>query len=206
MTDEYVCYFDPKEPVGNQSGNLPHWRQECVTYFVTFRLADSIPKAKLDLWMREREDWVARHPPPHDRQTRQEYDRRFVERFQRWLDAGYGACVLRQPTIRNIVVEAIAFFDNTRYHLREWTVMPNHIHAVVTPEPGQELSSIVHSWKSYSATKINTLLKRHGQLWQKESFDHIVRGPDQLERIERYIHDNPVGLQADWYTLHCMHT
>ena len=32
--------FDPAEPVGNVTGNLPHWRQRGATYFVTFRTAD----------------------------------------------------------------------------------------------------------------------------------------------------------------------
>ena len=36
--------FDPRRPVGYvQGGNLPHWRQDGATYFVTWRTADSIP-------------------------------------------------------------------------------------------------------------------------------------------------------------------
>jgi len=45
-----VGYFNPDEPVASLGGNLPHWRQQGVTYFVTFRLADSLPQAKLDQW------------------------------------------------------------------------------------------------------------------------------------------------------------
>ncbi len=200
-----VGYFDPHEPVADLLGNLPHWRQEAVTYFVTFRLADSLPPSKLQLWMREREDWLGRHPPPHDPQTRRDYYDRFVARFQRWLDAGYGRCILAEPAIRKIVADAIPFFQGQRYLLREWVVMPNHVHTVVTPIPGHELSTIMHSWKSYTANKINRRLGTSGAVWQKESFDHIVRGPDQLERIGRYIRANPAGLPADSYTLHCVH-
>jgi REP element-mobilizing transposase RayT len=200
-----VGYFDPQQPVAELMGNLPHWRQDNATYFVTFRMADSIPQSKLGLWLREREEWLARHPPPHDPQMRQDYFDRFIQRFQRWLDAGHGSCVLQQPAIRKIVADAVPFFQGARYWLREWVVMPNHIHIVVTPLPGHELSTIVHSWKSYTANQINRALGVRGALWQKESFDHIVRGPDQLEQIERYIHANPVGLRADCYTLHCIH-
>ena len=84
--------------------------------------------------------------------------------------------------------------------------MPNHVHAIVTPIAGYSISEILHSWKSYTANEIHRLLGRTGSLWQKESFDHIVRGPEQLERIERYIHDNPSFLPPDQYTLHCLHT
>ena len=50
-----VGYFRPTEEAANLVGNLPHWRQDGVTYFVTFRLADSLPQAKLDEWVRERD-------------------------------------------------------------------------------------------------------------------------------------------------------
>jgi REP element-mobilizing transposase RayT len=200
-----VGYFDPEEPVADLSGNLPHWRQEAVTYFVTFRLGDSIPQTKLTLWTRQRQDWLQRHPPPHDRRMRREYHAQFVERFQRWLDGGGGSCVLAQPVVRQSVADAITFFENSRYLLREWVVMPNHVHVVVTPLPGHELSDVLRSWKSYTAKQINRILRRRDGLWHKESFDHIVRGPDQLERIERYIHANPINVRPDQYTLHCLH-
>ncbi len=186
-------------------GNLPHWRQESVTYFVTFRLADSIPQRTLDLWVRERDDWLRRHPEPRDSRARSEYYRLFVERFHKWLDVGHGACVLGQPAIRKIVAGALAHFDQARYVLREWVIMPNHVHAIVTPLCEHGLSDIIHSWKSFTANEINRYLVRTGTLWQKEPFDHIVRGPDQLVRIEQYIHDNPRGLPADRYTLRCLH-
>ena len=57
-------YFDPLEPIANLAGNLPHWRQDVCIYFVTFRLADSIPAERLHRWLAERDDWLARNPPP----------------------------------------------------------------------------------------------------------------------------------------------
>jgi REP element-mobilizing transposase RayT len=200
-----IGYFDPQQPIGELHGNLPHWRQEGVTYFVTFRLADSIPKSTLDLWIRQRDDWLLRHPEPRSGDVRREYYRLFVEQFQKWLDAGHGSCVLGQPAIRNIVSGALPCFEPARYVLREWVIMPNHVHVIVTPLNGHNLSDIVHSWKSFTANKINRLLGRAGALWQKEPFDHIVRGPDQLARIEQYIHGNPRNLPADRYTLRCLH-
>ena len=76
-------YFDPDEPIDDLSGNLPHWRQGERTYFVTFRLADSLPTKTLDLWRRERTDWLLRRPPPHSAAQRQEFYELFVLRFQR---------------------------------------------------------------------------------------------------------------------------
>ena len=90
-------YFRKDEEIVNLAGNLPHWRQEHVTYYVTFRLADSLPRAMLRQWVAERDAWLTRHPKPWDSPTRDEYHRRFTARLEEWLDAGYGSCVLAQP-------------------------------------------------------------------------------------------------------------
>lgn len=76
--------------------------------------------------------------------------------------------------------------------------MPNHVHAVVRPG-SHDLSSILHTWKSFTASEANRSLGRSGEFWQKESYDHIVRDESELERTVRYVVENPVnaGL-ADW--------
>jgi len=186
-----ISFFDPKADIANLSGNLPHWRQEGVTYFVTFRTDDSIPQEKLREWEKEREKWIAAHPEPHDEATRRDYYQRFPARFHEWLDNGYGACVLKQTECGQIVENALKHFDGQRYDLDEFVVMPNHVHVLVIPRPDHELSDILHSWKSFTAKEINKATGRTGTFWQKESFDHIVRGPHQLERIREYIRENP---------------
>jgi REP element-mobilizing transposase RayT len=195
-------YFDPAEPFAEFAGNLPHWRQEGVTYFVTFRLADSLPQAKLAQWQREREEWVRSHPEPWSDSTRVAYHRQFTARIEKWIDAGYGACILTRPDVRDEIVRALQHFDGQRYWLDSWIVMPNHVHAIVTPLPDNMLSDILHSWKSYSAHALKALSPgRCRRLWQKESFDHIVRSADHLQRFREYIARNPIGLEAHRYTL-----
>jgi REP element-mobilizing transposase RayT len=184
-------FFDPSEPVAHLTGNLPHWRQEGTTYFVTFRLADSIPQAKLHQWLEEKEAWLKQHPEPHTDAEKADFWERFPARFHRWLDANYGACVLKTCEVKTCMEEILRYFDGARYYLGEFVVMPNHVHAVTTPNAGYALSDILHSWKSYSANKINAMLGRRGTLWQGESFDHIVRSAAHLERINGYIRENP---------------
>jgi REP element-mobilizing transposase RayT len=188
--------FDPSGSIGHLSGNLPHWRQEGVTYFVTFRTADSLPKEKVQTWICEREKWLKENPEPHSGAQRRDYWERFSDRLQYWLDQDYGACVLRQPALRTIVEDTLRHHDNDRYRLDEFVVMPNHVHAIVTPLGGHLLSSIVHSWKSFTAHKINKVLGQHGAFWQKESFDHIVRSAASLEKFRQYIRDNPKNVVA----------
>jgi len=185
-----IGFYRKDEPVANLSGNLPHWRQGAVTYFVTFRTADSLPQDKPKQWQSEREQWLAQHPEPHAEDAKREYYERFPERLEHWLDQGYGACRLKAPALRKIVEDALRHFDGERYNLDEFVVSANHVHALVTPQHGHELSDILHSWKSFTANQINRHIAQSGAFWQKESFDHIVRSPAQLERIREYIRDH----------------
>jgi REP element-mobilizing transposase RayT len=182
--------FDPSEPIANLSGNLPHWRQEGATYFVTFRTADSLPQEKLQQWLQEREAWLCENPEPHSEAQRREYWERFPARFHYWLDQGYGTCVLGGIGFRTIVENALRHFDGDRYELRDHVVMPNHVHVIVTPLGEHLLSTIIHSWKSFTAHKINEMLGCRGAFWQKESFDHIVRSSESLEKFREYIEAN----------------
>ncbi len=75
--------------------------------------------------------------------------------------------------------------------------MPNHVHVIVQPYPDFDLSDIEHSWKSYTAHKANKLLRRSGEFWQPEPYDHLIRDEEDLERSIEYILSNPkaAGLQ-----------
>jgi REP element-mobilizing transposase RayT len=183
--------FDPSQPVDITQRNLPHWQQEGVPYFVTFRLADSLPQAKLQQWHQEKEAWLKRNPPPWSEAQQAEYAEQFPHRLNEWLDAGAGSCLLKEATAGKIVEDALHHFDGERYSLDHYVVMPNHVHALVAPQPGFKLPDILHSWKSFTAHQINKALHRKGTLWFDESYDHIVRSRQQLEFYRAYIRENP---------------
>jgi putative transposase len=88
-------FFNPYEEIRFTENLLPHWQQKGATYFVTFRLADSVPTHLLTQWEEERAIWLRFHPAPWDVETELEYHKRFTGAIERWLDAGYGSCVLR---------------------------------------------------------------------------------------------------------------
>jgi hypothetical protein len=190
MTD----FFDSEADFQVYRRKLPHWRQAGVTYFVTFRLADSLPTQKLATLKEEKKRWLALNPPPHKESQIKEYHRNFSQPIHEWLDAGYGSCVLVQPEVFRLVNRSLSFFNGQRYVLGEHVVMPNHVHALVRPLANHDLDRILHSWKSFSANQINKLIGSHGPVWHRESFDHIVRTASQLARIEQYIRDNPKSL------------
>ena len=185
-----IGYFHKEDSISNLAGNLPHWRQKGVSYFVTFRTADSLPHEKLTKWKTEKEAWIADHSEPHNEKTKREFYKKFPERLQQWLDQGHGECLLKQQDLKDIVERAMLHFDDVRYDLDAFVIMPNHVHVLVTPKRGHALSAILHSWKSFTANEINKRTARTGAFWQKESFDHIVRNPAQLEKIRQYIREH----------------
>ena len=82
------------------SGLLPHWRQDACTYFVTFRLADSLPQSVLRELQHDRRLWMRNHgidansPRWMDSfaglstKDQREYERRIGVKLNESLDAG----------------------------------------------------------------------------------------------------------------------
>ena len=206
--------FDPNQSVRVYFTTLPHWRQEGCTYFVTYRLADSIPKKVLERWDIEKAEWLAAHRVTIldggcwrdaflqlSEKDRVAFEKYFNRQLNSYLDEGRGSCVLRDSRCSQTVVDGWEFFDGKRYDLGDLVVMPNHVHLLVTPIPGDELEDILQSRKRQSSREINALLGREGTLWQKHSFDHIVRNENALEKFRAYIEDNPrnAGLASSEY-------
>ena len=183
--------LDPQQPIVQKRGHLAHWEQTGATYFVTFRLADSIPADVLSQWKCERAAWLKLHPQPWDWKTAREYMRRFEEEREHWLDQGHGSCLLREPRAAAIVAESLNHFDRERYLVDAYVIMPNHVHVLFKPLGKNSLADILHSWKSFTAQALNREMNRAGALWMHESFDTIVRDAEHLRVCREYIAQNP---------------
>jgi REP element-mobilizing transposase RayT len=121
------------------------------------------------------------------------------ERIEAYLDAGHGACWMGNSQVAELVADALRHFDGQRYRLYAWCIMPNHVHILIEPLIPHQLSKILHSWKSFTATAANRLLHRSGDFWQPESYDHLIRDERDFAHAIDYIVDNPLkaGLK-DW--------
>ena len=170
----------------NHRGYLPHFDADTLIQFITFRLADSLPKAIFD-------ELTAAASGSAD----------LRRRIEAAADSGFGNCALRDPTVATIVQDALHHFDGNRYKLLAWTIMPNHVHVLVEQIAGYPLGDIVHAWKSFTAKKANKQLGRTGAFWEPDYFDRYIRDQAHFDIAARYIHENPVraGLVAraeDW--------
>lgn len=162
-------------------GYLPHCDTPGLLQAITFRLADSLPGEAVQRLREETDDTKKR------------------ERIETLLDAGFGACWLKQTAIAEIVEGALLHGDQQNYRLLAWCIMPNHVHVLVEAIEGHSLSRMVQAWKSFTAKSINKRLGRNGTLWMADYFDRYIRDDRHLAAVMAYIHNNPVkaGLVAD---------
>lgn len=185
-------------------GYLPHWDHPGMIQSLNFRLGDAMPQEVLDRWKNElglvnpagsagvspaasptgRQDAGA----PGDQQRQIELRRRTEE----YLDAGHGACWLRQPEVAALVEGALRHFDGERYRLLAWCVMPNHAHALIETRDGFPLADVLHSWKSFTSKEANKRVGRTGEFWQREYLDRYVRNVEHFQAVVAYIEENPV--------------
>lgn len=92
----------------------------------------------------------------------------------------------------SIVEESLFFSNGDRFLLDAYVIMPDHVHLLIRPITGWSLAAILRGLKGFSAWEINRTLKRHGSVWQAESFDHLIRNnADWLDKFD-YIHNNPM--------------
>ena len=179
-------------PISKSRRNLPHWQQDDSYYFLTWCLADSLPAAKLKELLEKKSQWQQANPEPLDAEREKEFHALFSGKIEEWLDAGEGSCILKDSALRRIVDDALHHFDGERYALIASAVMPNHVHVVIRLFTGENLSDVLHSWKSFTAKQINRATGNTGTVWQDESFDRIVRSSAHLETLISYVEENPL--------------
>ena len=194
--------FDLGRVTVRKRDRLPHWDVQHGIYFVTFNLFDALPRV-----VRQRIREEAEAQAELIRRTRGEL--RIAEKaaIEQWvharigetLDETRGSCFMRDRRVARIVAEAITYFDEKRYRLLAWCVMSNHVHVVFTLAAGEQLSRVIHSWKSFTAKRANEVLGRVGEFWGDGYFDRAIRDSRELEATVDYVLANPgkAGL-VDW--------
>ena len=186
----------PREGRWLSRGYLPHFDERCLMQSLVFRLHDAVPLAVVQGWKDELA-WVEglSASDPGEIELR--------KRIAKYEDAGHGSCWLRDPRVAALLEGALLHFDDQRYRLIAWCVMPNHVHALVETREEWTLARIVHSWKSYTALAANQILGRAGDFWFREYFDRFIRDDRHFANAVGYIEMNPVkaglvGRAEEW--------
>ncbi len=181
---------------------LPHWRIPGATYAVTFRVKDSLPTSVLKEYeskksilleqiTKEKQRAGSRDASDPLRKLHAEIQSLVETIIEPALHAADGPQPLADPAIAGMVLRALKHFDGDRYDLLAWSVMPNHVHVLITPHEGHALEKILQGMKTHAAKEANRMLGKSGTFWQEEYYDHIVRDGEDLKHQVRYILRNP---------------
>jgi putative transposase len=157
-------------------GYLPHHDKPGTIQMVTFRLADAMPSTL-------RHEWEPLLAIKNQREQQ--------TKLEEYLDRGYGECVLKHPHLAIVVENTILRFNEQRYRVISWVIMPNHAH-VLFEQWQMPLGKLLKGWKGASASSINRILGRSGRLWQEDYWDRYIRDELHFRKAQHYIEWNPV--------------
>ena len=198
--------------------SLPHILPIGATFFVTFRLNNSLPQ----VYMRKISDELEANifeirtsyflNPEAEIYKQQKI---FFKKFDAALDKVYdGIDYLKNDEVAQIIADRMHKYDGKYYHLLAYCIMPNHVHLVIdtsvqvqglkkdeiNAENYKQLDVIMQLIKGGSSFEINKVLNQTGKFWQLESYDHYARSVEELSRIIWYVVNNPVKakLVKEW--------
>ena len=176
-----------------------HYIFTTTAIFITFRLADTLPR-EVPERLREEVELLQKAHADDATQLYAAQKRHFGHFDGLLARAGYGPTWLGQLAIAQLVAASLHHFDGPGYELLSYCIMPNQVHLLVAlPPEAPQMVRTLQRIKGYTALQANKLLGRTGAFWQAESYDHVVRA-GELDRSISYIVHNPVkaGLVAEW--------
>lgn len=183
---------------------LPHFYEGHSCFFITFRLADSLPQSVILKLKEKLQLEIEKINVPDETQRKIIFDElrsKYFKKYDHQLHSKpYGECVLRNKEIAQILYDKILSYHNVHYDVKCFSIMPNHVHLLVSKLANVELSQ-VDKWmqliKGGSAYLINKTLNRSGKLWAVESFDRYIRDEKHYSNSFYYTVNNPLMAGLD---------
>jgi len=89
------------------------------------------------------------------------------------------------------------------FKLANFCIMPTHIHLLIKPAEGTNLSNIIHWIKLFSAKRWNFIHGAIDHMWGQRFYSRCIRNTQEFYFIMNYIDQNPVAAElaanpADW--------
>jgi len=188
---------------------LPHYQPAEGLFFITYRLAFSLPQKVLQQQRQKLLEFEKRSQGL-DKREQQELFRDYQKIVFGIEDTFLGKYAhspqwLNQEAVANLVLESLFFHNMKHYELICALLMSNHVHIVLKPllqkvENPYSLAKIMKDHKGYVASQANKILNRTGKFWFPENYDHWIRDEPEFKRVIEYILQNPVkaGIVQDY--------
>jgi len=179
---------------------LPHYQPHNGVFFLTFRLAFSLPASFQDAFSSYKKKLLQseqfRKQSSSD-ETSRKYAKLLFAHYDHSLCTISGPLNLSDSEILGpLIKQEIERNDNDLYCLYCYTIMPNHVHLLLKPiqkeQKSVSLADIVKTIKGRSARSINQIFGTSGPVWAREYYDYWVRDEQEFNNIIDYIRYNPV--------------
>lgn len=182
-------------------GALPMWTMDRAIYSVVLHLADSIPALERMKWAELRQSLESARKKERRGYTEEEVallKSAYSERIEKYLANGCGSCLLRDARALDAVVEVLNHDNGKCCAIHAWTIMPNHLHAIVQLKEGTDLRSLLNKWKRVSGHAVNRTLSREGEVWMTDVYTRIIRTVEEYQKQLSYLWNNPdaAGLKS----------
>ena len=167
---------------------LPHWEVDRGVYFVTLRLAGTLPHE-----VSERIRSIILETEGKTGDAWLEGQRQIFRALDEALDHSPLNPFLSDERVATMCMDTVRTRQERGiWRIIEYAIMPNHIHLFFKLESGTLREALVafKRWTSGRAKAILGLKSR--TFWQREWFDHWSRSPGQEQDIVEYIRNNPV--------------
>jgi putative transposase len=105
------------------------------------------------------------------------------QRVEIFRDSGHAACMAR-------ALHGLEIWKYTE--LLAWTLMPDHLHLMITLSHVESLQSVVQKLRSNTARELKTYDLSLGQVWASAFHDRALRQDDDIRDAARYLVLNPV--------------
>ena len=97
--------------------------------------------------------------------------------------------IFRREATAKLLIETLSYYrDQGKYLLHEFVIMPDHLHALLTPADENSLERAMQFIKGGFSFR----LKFRGPVWQASFSNHRVRDLEDYVNHREYIRMNPV--------------
>lgn len=173
--------------------NLPHWYVANRPYFVTFRLKGTLPLSVVREYEQAMDDLIKAGANLSRIGSLQ---REYFNKIESILDSPrHSIQHLKDERVGTLVMNGLQWLEVEKgWRIYAAVVMSNHVHCCLQSTNGRSahLADDIGSVKKFTARRVNEMLKRSGQFWQNENFDHWCRSSSKVDGSIQYIRNNPV--------------
>ena len=109
--------------------------------------------------------------------------------------------LLHLETVPELLIESLMFYQARVKRLIAYTIMPDHIHAMVEVDEARSLSVFLRDFKKYTSRAIKNRLEERGflesgktnrfklseRVWQPGTMDHCIRNSSRNSDFENHL-------------------